>query len=132
MRFLTPFLTLITTTSALALPFPLPIPQFGSSTSSTADDVKNNVGCRAVTVIFARGTSEPGNIGRVIGPPLRDALKVCLSYPSSLSTYLPTRLWADTFGTHRLSSAPTTSLTKASPTLPPGPATPTAAVMAGN
>ena len=30
--------------------------------------------CRPVTIIFARGTAEPGNIGLLAGPPFFDAL----------------------------------------------------------
>ncbi|GAB7360523.1 hypothetical protein MBLNU230_g8472t1 [Neophaeotheca triangularis] len=37
---------------------------------STANDVANNNGCTPLTVIFARGTSEPGNIGSIAGPPM--------------------------------------------------------------
>ena len=62
----------------------IPLPQFtwpgfggGSSgtSSSTSNDVTNNVQpCRGTTVIFARGTSEGGNIGSIIGPQLKKAL----------------------------------------------------------
>src|SRR3954471_16734486 len=31
--------------------------------------------CKAYTVIFARGTTEPGNVGILVGPPFFDALK---------------------------------------------------------
>ncbi|KAH6679250.1 putative cutinase, partial [Halenospora varia] len=31
--------------------------------------------CKAYTVIFARGTTEPGNVGILVGPPLFSALK---------------------------------------------------------
>jgi len=31
--------------------------------------------CKAYTVIFARGTAEPGNVGILVGPPFFDALK---------------------------------------------------------
>lgn len=47
----------------------------GSSASSTANDVTDDAPCKELTVIFARGTSEPGNIGSVIGPPLLSALQ---------------------------------------------------------
>lgn len=40
---------------------------------STASDVENGV-CKPVTLIFARGTTEPGNLGTVVGPPLANAL----------------------------------------------------------
>ncbi|KAG7006472.1 cutinase [Physcia stellaris] len=48
---------------------------FGGSGSSTANDVTNKAACKAITVIFARGTGESGNIGSVIGPPLLKALQ---------------------------------------------------------
>jgi cutinase len=32
-------------------------------------------GCTAVTVIWARGTTEPGNVGVLVGPPFFDALR---------------------------------------------------------
>ena len=37
--------------------------------ASTRNDLINGV-CKKVTVIFARGTTEPGNLGTVVGPPL--------------------------------------------------------------
>ena len=43
------------------------------SSGDTANDVTNGV-CAPLTVIFARGTSETGNIGTIIGPPLFAAL----------------------------------------------------------
>ncbi|KAL9597721.1 MAG: hypothetical protein Q9219_004978 [cf. Caloplaca sp. 3 TL-2023] len=43
--------------------------------SNTANDVTNKASCKAITVIFARGTGESGNIGSVIGPPLLKALQ---------------------------------------------------------
>ncbi|KAK3627262.1 hypothetical protein LTR56_013754 [Elasticomyces elasticus] len=49
-------------------------PSYGGSTKyssgATASDIDNNTGCTALTVIFARGTSESGNIGFVAGPPM--------------------------------------------------------------
>ncbi|CAF9934043.1 MAG: hypothetical protein HETSPECPRED_009085 [Heterodermia speciosa] len=53
-------------------------PQFwggAGSGSNTANDVTNKAACKAITVIFARGTGESGNIGSVIGPPLLKALQ---------------------------------------------------------
>ncbi|KAH9836432.1 carbohydrate esterase family 5 protein [Teratosphaeria destructans] len=43
------------------------------SGGGTASDVQRGV-CAPITVLFARGTSEMGNIGSVIGPPLFSAL----------------------------------------------------------
>jgi len=34
----------------------------------------DGTGCKAMSVIFARGTTEPGNVGLVTGPPFFDAL----------------------------------------------------------
>ena len=45
----------------------------GYTSGDTANDVVNGV-CAPLTVIFARGTGESGNIGTVIGPPLFQAL----------------------------------------------------------
>ena len=39
------------------------------SLSDTRNDLVNGI-CRAVTVIFARGTTESGNVGTLVGPPL--------------------------------------------------------------
>jgi len=40
---------------------------------STQNGLENG-GCKAVTVVFARGTTEGGNVGRVAGPPFFQAL----------------------------------------------------------
>ncbi|KAK5737379.1 hypothetical protein LTR17_006798 [Elasticomyces elasticus] len=40
------------------------------SSGATASDIDDNTGCTALTVIFARGTSETGNIGSIAGPPM--------------------------------------------------------------
>ncbi|PGG95762.1 hypothetical protein AJ79_09890 [Helicocarpus griseus UAMH5409] len=37
--------------------------------------VKENCGCQPLTLIFARGTTEPGNMGLLAGPPLAKALR---------------------------------------------------------
>jgi cutinase len=38
--------------------------------------------CTAYTVIFARGTSEPGNVGILVGPPFFDALRTAVGSSS--------------------------------------------------
>ena len=45
--------------------------------SSTANDLENGE-CAPVTVIFARDTTEDGNIGTIVGPPLQSALQSTL------------------------------------------------------
>jgi cutinase len=42
--------------------------------SQTQNDVTNGGGCKKMTVLFARGTTEPGNMGLVAGPPFVSAL----------------------------------------------------------
>jgi cutinase len=57
----------------LLLPFslitatPITIRQLG--TSDTENDLTNGSPCKAVTIIFARGTTESGNVGSLAGPP---------------------------------------------------------------
>jgi Cutinase len=55
-------------------------------------------GCKDMTVIFARGTTEPGNVGLVTGPPFFDALSAIIGaksmevqgveYPASIEGFL--------------------------------------------
>ncbi|KAI8270173.1 hypothetical protein K4K58_011574 [Colletotrichum sp. SAR11_239] len=42
---------------------------------TTENGLAPNATCADITVIFARGTTEPGNVGLVTGPPFFDALK---------------------------------------------------------
>ncbi|PLB47384.1 cutinase-domain-containing protein [Aspergillus steynii IBT 23096] len=42
----------------------------GSGGSMTENDVAQNKGCKELTFIFARGTTEMGNMGSVVGPPV--------------------------------------------------------------
>lgn len=42
---------------------------------TTENDLTRNAACADITVVFARGTTEPGNVGLVTGPPFFDALK---------------------------------------------------------
>ena len=67
--------------------------------------------CRPVTVIFARGTNEPGNVGSLVGPPFFKALDLALGeenlavqgidYPATISGYLK---GGDSKGTEKLAS----------------------------
>ncbi|KAH8723270.1 cutinase, partial [Phaeosphaeriaceae sp. PMI808] len=45
-----------------------------ASIDTGKDDLVQNAPCADMTVIFARGTTEPGNMGLVTGPPFIDAL----------------------------------------------------------
>lgn len=47
----------------------------GLGGSSTSNDVTDGGACKKVTLLFARGTTEPGNMGSTVGPALASALK---------------------------------------------------------
>lgn len=80
MRYSLSFALLTFVATAIAAPAQeLEVRQFGGgSSSSTRNDVKNNAPCKPLTVIFARGTSEAGNVGSVAGPPFFKALDSAL------------------------------------------------------
>jgi cutinase len=44
------------------------------ATADTENDLTNKSACKAMTVIFARGTTESGNVGTLSGPPFFGAL----------------------------------------------------------
>lgn len=59
----------------------------------------NSNGCADVTVVFARGTCDPGNVGALVGPPFLNAVKKAIGssksvtfqgveYPASVDGYL--------------------------------------------
>ncbi|KAJ9619542.1 hypothetical protein H2203_008321 [Taxawa tesnikishii (nom. ined.)] len=52
----------------------------GSSggSSNSPNDVTDNTGCKDMTLVFARGTGEPGTLGYVVGPGLESGLKSAL------------------------------------------------------
>lgn len=66
--------------------------QFGIS------DTSNSNGCADVTVVFARGTCDPGNVGVLVGPPFFNELAKALGgrtlnvqgveYPATVTGYL--------------------------------------------
>ncbi|TKX23536.1 cutinase-like protein 6 [Elsinoe australis] len=58
---------------AAAAPAELVERQLGGSVGSTANELRG--ACQPVTFIFARGSTEVGNMGSVIGPPVGNGLK---------------------------------------------------------
>lgn len=52
----------------------LPTLTLAALSSTTQNDVKNGGGCKAMTVLFARGTTEAGNMGSIAGPPFVSAI----------------------------------------------------------
>jgi cutinase len=52
----------------------LPTLALGALNSQSQNDVVGGGGCKAMTVLFARGTTEPGNMGLVAGPPFVSAI----------------------------------------------------------
>lgn len=53
------------------------IPQ-GAGGGSSEDGIKNKNCCTDITVVFARGTSETGNVGTISGPPMFKAIRAKL------------------------------------------------------
>lgn len=69
---------------------------------STENGVTDNQKCQPLTFIFARGTSEMGNMGSVVGPPVAKQLasltdnKVTVQgvdYPADAAVTLPPSLY---------------------------------------
>ena len=70
------------TASALPAPAPAAINELGIDLTKREDPTTRNDlsgPCKAVTVIFARGTIELGNVGLFAGPPFFDALEADLA-----------------------------------------------------
>jgi hypothetical protein len=76
-------LTLASLQATSASPVPKPQAAAAANTSSSGSDLgasttqnglTDSTGCKAMTVIFARGTTEQGNVGTLSGPPFFDAL----------------------------------------------------------
>lgn len=68
-----------TSSSLLSLLLPLfvlssPTPVIVRQDSTTENGLTTD-SCKALTVIFARGTNEPGNVGDIAGPPFFSALR---------------------------------------------------------
>lgn len=70
-------LILATTTTlfggALAAPAPVPVQLLNTRQSSSTRNELSGA-CKDVTVIYARGTTESGNVGSIAGPPFFTAL----------------------------------------------------------
>ncbi|KAH6724755.1 cutinase-domain-containing protein [Leptodontidium sp. MPI-SDFR-AT-0119] len=58
----------------LATPAPVPAPAAGDLGSATTQNGLTAGGCKPMTIIFARGTTEQGNVGTLSGPPWFDAM----------------------------------------------------------
>ncbi|KAH6679396.1 putative cutinase [Halenospora varia] len=99
MRFSPLFLSLLPLASA----FPLDIPILRSIlprdlAATTQNDLVNGTPCKKITVIFARGTTSPGNVGESTGPPFFQAIAALVGtsniavqgvdYPASILGFL--------------------------------------------
>ncbi|KAH9210756.1 cutinase [Leptodontidium sp. 2 PMI_412] len=69
MKYTIVFSSLLALTSALV---PLPIEE-RQAVQVSRNDLTTGA-CRRVTVIFGRGSGQPGNVGSIVGPPFFDAL----------------------------------------------------------
>lgn len=94
---------LITVFVPLIAAFPLELPSLKSLlsrdlASSTQNDLVNGSPCKAITVLFARGTTSPGNMGESTGPPFVQAIGALvgtgniavqgIDYPASVIGFL--------------------------------------------
>lgn len=52
----------------------LPSLTLAALSSTTQNDVTSGGACKAMTVLFARGTTEQGNMGTIAGPPFVSAI----------------------------------------------------------
>ena len=68
------FLTSLLALGATALPQAIPS---GGLTGQTSNDIQNGA-CKPVSFIFARGTTETGNLGETVGPALTKDLQQML------------------------------------------------------
>lgn len=82
----------------LGLPFVASTPIESRASSSTQNGITDGSGCKPMMVVFARGTTEGGNVGSVVGPPFSDALSSAMGagnvafqgvdYPASIPGFL--------------------------------------------
>lgn len=66
---------------AIAAPTFIAVSESGLNTrqsSDTRNDLTDGNPCKAVTVIFARGTTESGNVGSLAGPPFFSAIATAI------------------------------------------------------
>jgi hypothetical protein len=85
MKTLTSFLALLGVPLTLAAPTAIAIPEGCLNipqSSDTRNDLTDGSPCKAVTVIFARGTAETGNVGASAGPPFFSALATAIGATS--------------------------------------------------
>ncbi|KAF4637362.1 hypothetical protein G7Y89_g711 [Cudoniella acicularis] len=57
---------------------PIESRQSSLATSNTQNDLTNGSPCKAMTVVFARGTTETGNVGTLTGPPFFSSLSTAV------------------------------------------------------
>lgn len=53
--------------------------------SANQNDVKNGGACKPMTILFARGTTELGNMGSVAGPPFVSAVAAMMGGAANLA-----------------------------------------------
>lgn len=101
MRASTFLLTLLSVPLAHTAPTFIAIPEGGLNirqSSDTRNELTDGSACKSVTVIFARGTTESGNVGTLVGPPFFSALVTSIgaenlavqgvNYPADIAGFL--------------------------------------------
>lgn len=69
---MTPVLSLLLLSLSFASASPVAVPR---AAGDTRNDLTSGGACKPMTVIFARGTTETGNVGTLVGPPFFRALE---------------------------------------------------------
>lgn len=85
-------------TRVSALPTVTTLAARSNLTSETQSDITDDAPCKELTVIFARGTDSPGNMGQGVGPPFVQAIAGLIGagniavqgvdYPASIAGFL--------------------------------------------
>ena len=63
-----------TALASLALSSPIDIEKRQYTGVTTENQLTDGTPCRAITILFARGTTEAGNVGSLAGPPFFQAV----------------------------------------------------------
>lgn len=94
----TMYIAALSTFLTVATAAAVPLERRQALGGSTENQFTDGTSCNATTVLFARGTTEPGNVGTLTGPPFFEALATKVGqgnltvqgvdYPASIQGFL--------------------------------------------